>query len=552
MPFTFVEIKKTKTRKLLALFAFLIFFYFLTAFIIATSLKIVFIFDQAAHQNIENAQIKLLTAKEGLIILVIALFAALIHWYFSTRSLTGRILSVLGAEPLDDKDSFHKRFKNIVEELSVAMGGKNIESYVIPTSSKNAFSIMDFSDRAAIGVTEGLLAKLTRAQLEAVVAHEAAHIASGDSLIATVSSSIFGLYAGIMKAMQRSIEKERGYRSSGPNLYFLVIFFILMLAEGMNQLISMFISREKEYRADAVAVELSRNPLSLAEALYIISNSWRGSGIDGENLESLFIMNPSYSALDEKEGFFAELFSTHPPVLKRIGVLLALAHTNMNDVISSVKSANFPERKFFEDSPGVVKTADNYWFINTPDGKWDGPFDINGLKALKWFMPQAWVKKSGEEAIKPAFEDETLNNYFRGNIKNISDLNCPSCKNSLSEIAYEEAEIYQCKFCKGALVEKDKISRILSRNLEGFKDEVIKMADSIKKVQNSYNSLKLKLNLESHINCPKCNRAMERAFYSPFYLVEIDRCNACNLMWFDKFELEVLQKLYEENEIKTG
>ncbi len=540
--FTFVEIKKTKTRMVLVVFSFLIFFYFLTVCILAGVLKAIFILDNSIEwvpkQNLSLG----LTSYEILFLLILAFILALVHWFISTRNLVNKILKNIGAKELDPKDNFHRRLKNITEEISVASGGKNIEIYSIPTSGKNAFSISDFSGRSAVGVTEGLLARLTRPQLEAVVAHEVAHIVSGDSLIASVTSSIFGLYASVIANLEKGLGKR------GTNLYFWAAYIILSVFKGMNFLLMMFISREKEYRADAVAVELSRDPLSLAESLYIISNSWRGNGFGADYLESIFFMNPSFKELDEKEGIFPELFSTHPPASKRIRLLIEQAHTNLKSVVESAMSKQEPNRRFFEDMSEPIKK--NSWFVAGHGGKWNGPYGIEEIASVSILTPQAWVQKIGEDKVELAYEDAELNAIFRKEYKNSDTYDCPACKTPLSEINYEDTSIYQCKFCRGVLVPLANISKILSRCEEGFKSEVLKMAAAIKSLQESSDISKLQPKIKPGALCPKCKKRMERAFYSLYYLIEIDRCHSCNMIWFERFKLEVLQKLYEDNEKK--
>ncbi len=120
----------------------------------------------------------------------------------STDQLVERVLTAVLARPIDPEDVYHMRLKNIIEEVSVATGGSHqIEAYVMPTPAMNACAIADFSGRAAIAVTEGLLARLTRAQLEAVIGHEAAHVASGDSLTKSVFCGLFGLHEEALKRL---------------------------------------------------------------------------------------------------------------------------------------------------------------------------------------------------------------------------------------------------------------------------------------------------------------------------------------------------------------
>ncbi|HQL41695.1 MAG TPA: hypothetical protein PLO93_05320, partial [Candidatus Omnitrophota bacterium] len=101
----------------------------------------------------------------------IAFFCGIGHWVFTVNGLVEKILGILKAERLNPEDKYHAVFRNIIDEVSVATGGVRIEGVVIPVCAMNAFAISDFSGRNVIGVTEGLLARLSRAQLKTVVDH---------------------------------------------------------------------------------------------------------------------------------------------------------------------------------------------------------------------------------------------------------------------------------------------------------------------------------------------------------------------------------------------
>ena len=126
-----------------------------------------------------------------------------------------------------------------------------------------------------------------------------------------------------------------------------------------------------------------------------------------------------------------------------------------------------------------------------------------------------------------------------------SSLNCPKCNQSLIDEEYEGTTVHRCAFCDGALVEKGKIPRIIVRQEKGFSDRVRKMAeltqqDGLKKIRS-----KVRDKAASLLKCPKCNANMLRNFYTMAYLVQVDRCNFCGLVWFDKDELEMVQYLIE-------
>ena len=143
----------------------------------------------------------------------------------------------------------------------------------------------------------------------------------------------------------------------------LVIFLIALLLKFIGYLGSLFISRQREYRADALSVRMTRNPLALAEALHIIDQRWKGGGMPGEAMDAIFILSPRQSAVDDNEDMFSDLFSTHPPIKKRIAILLDMAHAKGTDLDQALERAKARASSVYRDPvPADKKTS----FNNTP------------------------------------------------------------------------------------------------------------------------------------------------------------------------------------------
>ncbi len=544
MPFSFIDIEEQKSQVIWFVFLFIIFFYFLTAWILlfvvenipSTTLDVVrgIIFPPLSHT---------------LIAFFVAFFAALIHWSFSTNNLIEKISEAIGAVNIDARDNYHQYLKNIVDEVSVAIGGRPIQAKVIPDVSMNAFALEDLNKNAVIGVTEGLLSRLNRSQIEAVVAHEAGHIISGDCLSTTVTCSLSEVYEEALSGIKRGFSGARSsYRSRGSPAIIL-IYVVLLFMKLMSNLLRYFISRQREYRADAVSVRLSRNPLALAEALKMISNNWRGQGVAGEKLESIFIMSPRESALDEREGIFADLFSTHPPIKNRINILLDMAH--MDDKTLEENLKNFkrvsPVAKAEFKTEAQTKT-EKKWFV-FKDSQWTGPFLLDELNKIEGLRPDQWIKLDGEDSpVMPAYEDKDVKRIFSKSEEGLGVEQkplCPHCKTLLTEINYEGAPILKCLYCEGVFIEQDMISRILIRNDKNFSEDIARLAEFMKP------NLKTKKIQPANawvIDCPKCGSQMARQYFVYSYPVEIDRCFHCAGIWFDKQELEVLQYMYENKD----
>lgn len=550
MPFSFIDIEREKSRVIAYLFVFLIFFYFVTAYLILLVLENTLI---PALSEIPRSVLHLPSAQHTLAALAVAFLAGFLHWSISTSHLIDRVALAVGAFPIDAQDTYHQFLKNIVDEVSIAIGGRPLEAMVIASASLNAFTIEDFNGRAVIGVTEGLLSRLNRAQIEAVVGHEAGHIISGDCLSTTVTCAVSEIYDESFSKLSAVMRGSRGRGVAVLLLVYLVIGFM----RSLSKFIHYFISRQREYRADATAVRLTRDPLSLAEALELISRGWRGTGAMGERMQSIFIMNPNASSMDETDGFFADMFSTHPPIKHRVAILSDMAHLDTGTLQENLKNFKrvspvaVPE---FKNEEGALETE---WFVFL-DQQWLGPYDPQALSKLQGFKPDAWVRAKDSTATRHAYEVKPLLDLFRQGAsegENLGEAACPRCRVPLAEYHYEGVPILKCAYCGGVFVEQGKISRLFVRRDMEFSEEVKHLAETIIASKNK-NILPKTPDPKSVwvYDCPKCRSTfkesfkMRRQFYLYSYPIEIDRCVRCDGVWLDKLELEVLQYLYEHKE----
>lgn len=546
MSFSFIDIERKKSRVIAFLFLFLILIYFITAYLLLIVIENTFLSQLFSGRG--SYAFFFPPFKHVLITFILAFNFAFLHWSYSTGELIERLAVAAGAMPIDPQDTYHQYFNNIIDEVSVALGGRKIEPWVIHSSSMNAFALEDFKGRALIGVTEGLLARLNRAQIEAVVGHEAGHIASGDCLSTTVSCALAEIYEESLSDLKTISENTD--RRNVP-FFLLLIGITLILMRFLSTLLRSFISREKELRADAIGVRLTRDPLSLAEALKLITRGWRGEGTQGENLQSIFILNPRFDELDEEEGILSDLFSTHPPVRKRINILLAMAHLdektledNLKDFkrVSPVAKPEFPS----EYPSGEINITKRWGVFK--DGKWQGPFTLEELISLGGLLPTQWVRPEGKEEVSPAWEQHELKTLFMKSSGQTGVSGCPNCKVKLQAYQYEGVPVLKCNYCQGVFVEDDKVSRILIREDYVPSPEIERLAKIIADSQGKTNLKKVDPKSMWIIYCPKCNSKMCRQFFVYSYPVEIDRCVGCAGIWFDKDELEVLQYIYQHKE----
>lgn len=475
----------------------------------------------------------------GILILGFSLFLAVIHFWFAASAAVKTVAENLQAVPPDPEDGIHRRLMNIMDEIHIMTGNrKKIACFVIPSLSMNALAVADLKSNSAILITEGLLSRLSRSQTEAVLAHEVYHIFSGDCMEATVATSLFGMYAAMIEKLQ-AIGEEDFDRGLHP------AFFPLWILLKLSNMLSMFISREREYRADAASVRMTRNPLAMAEALQLISRNWRGSGLIASGLEMLCIINPQEAELDESEGFWANLLSTHPPIRKRIGILLNMVHIRIEDLDKKIKAET--------ETAVTSNTSQTLYYALDQRQHWQGPYDLGQLSALPWLSPLTWIKSGIGKGVERASENPMIHDIFTNRLnqanQELSAFKCPLCRQSLIKIPYEKTRVYQCNFCRGVLVESNKIPRIIARREKECTERVKLLAEAL--TADNQKKLVLKRLKKTGgrnrelLSCAKCGNPMLRTFYSLAYLIEIDRCSLCNITWFDADELEMLQCLIE-------
>jgi len=244
--------------------------------------------------------------------------------YFQGSAL---VLSSLQAQPLDPADDEHRQLHNVVTEMALAAGLPKPKVFVIPDSAPNALATGRDPEHAAIAVTQGALELLDREETQGVVAHEMAHIANRDTLTMTVVGVLLGSIALLADWGRRSLYFSRGERSRRANVLLPLVLLLVVLSPLLSRLLAMAISRQREYLADATAVQFTRNPLGLARALEKIGSAARSPLTRAtQGTAHLFISDPLRRASDEREGRLADLLSTHPPLHLRVAILRAMAH----------------------------------------------------------------------------------------------------------------------------------------------------------------------------------------------------------------------------------
>lgn len=245
------------------------------------------------------------------------------------------ILSSTRARELNLEDPKEKQWRNIAEEVSIAAGLPMPKTYIIEDPDPNAFATGRDPKHASIAVTRGLLEILDRDELQAVAAHEMSHIKNFDIRLMLMIAVLVGAIAlmsdwasrGLFYGRRRNSDRGAGQAGGAMAIIILVIWLAsVVLAPILSQIMAMFVSRRREYLADASGAELTRNPLALASALKKIDSRVEPTRSISQGTAHLCIADPKGSSVNLKEGRLADIFATHPPIAKRIAALKEMAY----------------------------------------------------------------------------------------------------------------------------------------------------------------------------------------------------------------------------------
>ena len=242
-------------------------------------------------------------------------------YYFSDRI----VLSISGAKPARREEHFE--FYTVAENLALAAGMPMPKLYLIEDSAPNAFATGRDMEHAVVCATTGILEKLDRTELEGVVAHELTHIRNYDIRLMSLVSVLVGTIAllGDWFLRMQWIGGRRGRDSDSgkAGAIFLVLGILFaILSPLIANLIKLAISRRREFMADAGAVEITRQPTGLINALRKISGDTEALEAANKATAHMYIINPFKGKRDRRAlSKMASLFNTHPPLEERIDAL---------------------------------------------------------------------------------------------------------------------------------------------------------------------------------------------------------------------------------------
>jgi len=254
-------------------------------------------------------------------------FLASFGVYWNSDKIVLKLHNARPATPEQDA-----KVNNILEGLCIAAGVPKPRLYIMEDRALNAFATGRNHKKAVICVTTGLLDNLDYYQLEAVVAHELAHIKNYDILLQTVAGIMIGAAIIAARTASRAMMFGGG-RSSGRGnngggaivLVMMVIGAVFMIAAPiMGHFLKMLLSRNREFLADAKGAEFTRNPEAMASALEVIGKSSIPLAKTSNATESMYIVTPCAEMRAEMRNNKkkkASLFSTHPSIEQRVEAL---------------------------------------------------------------------------------------------------------------------------------------------------------------------------------------------------------------------------------------
>jgi heat shock protein HtpX len=235
------------------------------------------------------------------------------------------VLGISRAKRIEKKD--YPQLFNVIEELAIAGGLPMPAVYVIDDTAPNAFATGRDPKHASVAITTGLMQKLSRDELQGVMAHELSHVGNRDILYATMVGIMVGSIAMMSDFFLRSFfwgggRRRRSNSEGGASgaIFLVIAIALAVLAPIFAKLLQLAVSRQREYLADASAAKLTRYPEGLASALQKISGDKEVLEVANRATQHLYIVNP----IKPFEKRASNLFSTHPPIQDRIARLRAM------------------------------------------------------------------------------------------------------------------------------------------------------------------------------------------------------------------------------------
>lgn len=350
---------KRNTGRLIVLFVLAV-----LSLIIVTNVLVMFVLGFAGTQMTSMAATNSLQFDWGVFLSIGAAVTGvvLLGSLYKISTLSGGGARV--AEMMDGKllvsgsqDIHERRILNVVEEMAIASGTPVPPVYLMEEAGINAFAAGYSPSDAVIGITRGAITSLSREQLQGVIAHEFSHILHGDMRI---NIRLIGVLHGIMilgligyHLLRGGVYTRRSKESGGIMFVGLALVIVGFVGTFFGNLIKAAVSRQREFLADASAVQFTRNPEGIGGALMQI----------GRHSERSYLNNPksaeiSHSLFEEgQHSALSGLYATHPPLEKRIAAILP-NWDGSYDLLESAASSGRGESQTGEDQSASAAQAD--------------------------------------------------------------------------------------------------------------------------------------------------------------------------------------------------
>jgi len=289
-----------------------------------------------------------------LIALGFGVFQSLLSYYGGAAL----VLASVQARELAPDTPQHQMVLDVVREMALAARMPVPKAYLMSDPSPNAFATGRDPNHSIVCVTQGLIDTMDREEVQGVLGHEMAHVRDYDIRTMMMIAVLVAGVAMLADFVYRSMWYTGGVgggggRSSGSRdddnsggnagaLIGILVLVLAVLAPFFAQLLAMAVSRQREYLADAASVEFTRNPRALLRALERIAQTESPLRNASRGTAHMFIVNPLQGVRDDNEGFFANLFSTHPPLGRRIERLRAMLNEAGGEAPPTIAAAAAP------------------------------------------------------------------------------------------------------------------------------------------------------------------------------------------------------------------
>jgi heat shock protein HtpX len=273
----------------------------------------------------------------GIVLTTYAVITAFWAWRLGAQTILGSTGANEVKHPVTEQE---RLLVNVVEEMTIAAGLPRPSIWIVPDGDPNAFATGRDERTAAVAVTQGLLDTCNRDELQGVIAHELAHIKNYDVRLMTLLAAMVGaitvvsdymhrilFHRGSERALGAIIPRGKKKGGGGVLLVILLVLWLLswLLAPLISRMLALGVSRKREFLADAMSAQFTRNPMALASALEKIERSHSPTHSIARSAAHLCIADPLGRRVNLREGRLADLFGTHPPMQMRVSRLRAMA-----------------------------------------------------------------------------------------------------------------------------------------------------------------------------------------------------------------------------------